>query len=158
MAVTRTRGPLNRDQSNAEIMRALLLCRNTDIAMRRHIRAETGMGDTDILAVDYLRDQHSQHQPVGPKQLASHLGLSSPSTTVLLDRLEKLGSVERMPHPTDRRALTIEARDIAPSATPSREAAEVRIQRLIEQLSVDDAAVVLTFLTSLVDAARPDAG
>jgi ribosomal protein L30/L7E len=103
MAVTRTRGPLNRDQSNAEIMRALLLCRNTDIAMRRHIRAETGMGDTDILAVDYLRDQHSQHQPVGPKQLASHLGLSSPSTTVLLDRLEKLGSVERMPtRPHDR--------------------------------------------------------
>lgn len=151
------RGTRSRDQSNAEIMRALLLCRNTDIAMRRHIRAETGMGDSDILAVDYLRDQRDQHQPVGPKQLATHLGLSSPSTTVLIDRLEKLGSVERVPHPTDRRALTLEARDMAPSATPSREAAEVRIQRLIEQLSVDDAAVVLQFLTSLVDVAQPDA-
>lgn len=151
------RGTLSRDQSNAEIMRALLLCRNTDIAMRRHIRAETGMGDTDILAVDYLRDQRSQQQPVGPKQLASHLGLSSPSTTMLIDRLEKLGSVERMPHPTDRRSLTLEARDMAPSATPSREAAEVRIQRLIEELSTDDATVVLRFLTALVDVAQPDA-
>jgi len=151
------RGTLSREQSNAEIMRALLLCRNTDIAMRRHIRAETGMGDTDILAVDYLRDQRGQQQPVGPKQLASHLGLSSPSTTVLIDRLEKLGSVERVPHPTDRRALTLEARDAAPSATPSREAAEVRIQQLIEELSTDDAAVVLRFLTTLVDVAQPDA-
>jgi DNA-binding MarR family transcriptional regulator len=138
-------------------MRALLLCRNSDIAIRRRVRAESGLGDTDILAVDFLHDQSNQDETVTPKQLASHLGLSSPSTTILIDRLEKVGSVERVPHPTDRRALVLKTAETDPVATLTRTATTRRIQHLIEGLSAEHASIVLRFLSDLADVAEPDA-
>jgi DNA-binding MarR family transcriptional regulator len=40
-------------------------------------------------------------------QLAKRLGISTASTTVLIDRLERSGHLARRPHPTDRRSLVV---------------------------------------------------
>ena len=48
--------------------------------------------------------------PKAPSDLAQALGLTRGSVTTLLDRLEDRGFVERIAHPTDRRALLVKLR------------------------------------------------
>lgn len=43
-----------------------------------------------------------------PKELARYTGLTTGSTTAMLDRLEKLGYIKRMPNPNDRRGVIVE--------------------------------------------------
>jgi DNA-binding MarR family transcriptional regulator len=42
-----------------------------------------------------------------PSELARHTGLTSGATTAMLDRLEKVGLIERQPNPGDRRGTLI---------------------------------------------------
>ncbi len=42
-----------------------------------------------------------------PSKLARHTGLTSGATTAMLDRLEKVGLIERRPNPDDRRGTLI---------------------------------------------------
>jgi DNA-binding MarR family transcriptional regulator len=42
-----------------------------------------------------------------PGQLGDRLALSSGAVTALIDRLENLGWVKRVPHPTDRRSVIV---------------------------------------------------
>ena len=44
---------------------------------------------------------------LAPKDLGAALGFTSASITILVDRLEAAGLVERKRHPTDRRALLL---------------------------------------------------
>lgn len=60
---------------------------------------------TDLTCIGYLYDSE---EALSPKQIISHLGLSSGSGTALLDRLEGAGFIRRVPHPTDRRSVLIE--------------------------------------------------
>lgn len=48
-------------------------------------------------------------RPVSMKELAAALDIDPPNATALVDDLESLGFVRRLPHPTDRRAKLIEA-------------------------------------------------
>lgn len=50
-----------------------------------------------------------------PSELARHTGLTSGATTAMLDRLEKVGFIERRPNPDDRRGTLI---------TPTKSGAE----------------------------------
>lgn len=60
---------------------------------------------TDLSCIGYLLDAN---EPLSPKQIINHLGLSSGSGTALLDRLEGQGFIKRIPHPSDRRSVLIE--------------------------------------------------
>jgi DNA-binding MarR family transcriptional regulator len=60
-----------------------------------------------MAALRYLVALKNQDRIATPKMLADHLGISTASTTKLLDRLAVAGHIERSPHPTDRRALMI---------------------------------------------------
>ncbi len=57
--------------------------------------------DMDCLRLLFLRGTAT------PSQLARHTGLTSGATTVMLDRLEKAGLIERHPNPDDRRGTII---------------------------------------------------
>ncbi len=61
----------------------------------------------DMRALHYLIAAKNQGVIATPGAIAEHLGISTASTTKLLDRLERAGHVTREPHPTDRRALAI---------------------------------------------------
>jgi DNA-binding MarR family transcriptional regulator len=84
---------------------------------------------------------------VSPKDLASHLSITSASTTVLVDRLSRSGHVERRPHPTDRRALVI-----APTIDSDDEVRATlgdmhrRMIEVAESLDAEEGAAVLRFL------------
>lgn len=49
-----------------------------------------------------------QHSPIRMKELAAKMGITTGTLTVNVDRLEKLGLVERIPHETDRRSILVD--------------------------------------------------
>lgn len=104
---------------------ALAALDDTTLAVRRLISASqdltvrtarrTEMNLSDMTAVMQL----SEHGPMGVADLARRLGVSSPATTVLVDRLERAGHVERVRDPLDGRRVRV-------SDTPAGRAAILR--------------------------------
>jgi DNA-binding MarR family transcriptional regulator len=91
------------------VLNALRRYRAAEQEMRRRTRFAMGMGETDLVAVRYLLGAQRTDRVVTAKELAQHLEISSASTTVLIDRLERSGHVRRERHPTDRRAVIVTA-------------------------------------------------
>lgn len=73
-------------------------------ASRRYMR----LGETDMRAIRYLVVAQNRGEVVTPGELATHLDISTASTTKLLHRLSAGGHVRRLPHPSDGRSLVIE--------------------------------------------------
>lgn len=137
---------------------------------RRVLEASRGymrLNETDMRALHFVITRENHGELVTPRELAEHLGITTASTTKLLDRLERGGHVRRAPHPSDRRALTIrvsaetraaamqsmgrsQASRIAAAAALSPEHREVVIAFL--QRSADDLAA------SIAAAGGPHAG
>lgn len=69
----------------------------------RVMAAELGVGANDATALQRLLT----HGPEGPVDLGRALGIGSAAATILADRLERAGHVERRPHPDDRRRLQL---------------------------------------------------
>ena len=128
--------------------------RRADAAFYQRIRSLTGMGDNELRLVQYVLRAHREGRAVKPTEIARHLGVSSASTTALLDRLERAGSLQRLSHPTDRRSILI-----APTAeVEGRLSATVeeygrRLAELAGELSDQERATVERFLAALTDAA-----
>ncbi|UOQ61444.1 MarR family transcriptional regulator [Leucobacter rhizosphaerae] len=74
------------------------------------------MNTSDLAALRLIIIREEQGRPVSPREIASHLRISTASTTKLVDRLADSGHVRRAPHPTDRRARVIELTDVARGA------------------------------------------
>jgi DNA-binding MarR family transcriptional regulator len=78
-----------------------------DELQRRQAR-QMGLNSTDMQALRLL----DLHGPLGPTELARRLDLRSASVTVLLDRLEAVGFIERIRDDHDRRRVTVRALDL----------------------------------------------
>jgi DNA-binding MarR family transcriptional regulator len=72
-----------------------------------------GLHDTDVRALIHLLDADRAGLPATPGWLGPRLGLTSPSTTALIDRLESAGHVVRQRSPADRRKVEIRVSDRA---------------------------------------------
>ena len=96
---------------------------DTTLAVRRLISAahdltirtahRTGMNVSDMTAVMQL----SEHGPMGVAELARRLGVSSPAVSVLVDRLERAGHVQRVRDTVDRRRVRITDTPLGRAAT-----------------------------------------
>lgn len=69
--------------------------------------AAIGLGTTESQAVSYLA-VNGDH---GQSQLARELQLTSSASTALVDRLERQGVAQRLPHPRDRRRTIVRLTD-----------------------------------------------
>ena len=114
------------------------------------------MHRTDLDAVTHLADAA---EPLSMRELADRLSLSPGAVTAVVDRLERLDHVVRVPDPADRRRTTVElthgAREIG-----GRFFADLAT-RLLEVLEpYDDAelAVIERFLDAVPDALAPAPG
>lgn len=135
------------------VLNALRDYRASEAAMRRRTRAAMSMGETDLLALRYLLEAHSQGRELSPKDLAGKLGITSASMTTLVDRLVRSGHVSREPHPTDRRALLL--RPTPGSDEEVRKTLGKMHERMIEvaaALSPEQAETVVDFLTCMAEA------
>ncbi|MGR0220762.1 MarR family winged helix-turn-helix transcriptional regulator [Agromyces sp. ZXT2-6] len=143
----------DRTRRGVAVLNALRDYRAAEAAMRRRTRSAMRMGETDLLAIRFLLKREGEGRTVSPKDLAAHLGISSASTTVLIDRLVRSGHVERRPHPTDRRALVI-----APTISSDDEVRATlgdmhrRMIQVAEGLDAAEAGTVLYFLENMRDA------
>ncbi|NDU73791.1 MarR family transcriptional regulator [Actinomadura sp. DSM 109109] len=72
--------------------------------------------------------------PMPMRELARRVSCEPSNATFIVDRLERLGLVERRPHPTDRRAKVL---TLTPQGTETRE-------RLMERLSEGSPVARLT--------------
>lgn len=108
-----------------------------------------GLAPNDVWALEHL----FADGPLGPAELARRLGMTTASATVLLDRLEAAGHVERRPHPSDRRRLIV-----APTARASDEAYRAIAPFLEEldaaeaDLSADEREVIARYLDRVTSA------
>ncbi|WP_082914410.1 MarR family winged helix-turn-helix transcriptional regulator [Microbacterium sp. H83] len=118
------------------------------LASRRYMR----LNETDMRALHYLIVCANRGATATPGGIATHLGISTASTTKLLDRLEKGGHIRRAPHPTDRRALAItitpETRHAAMETVGKQQAKRFYSAA---RLTPDEREVVIRFLTDMAE-------
>lgn len=81
--------------------------RRANAAMRKRMADGMGMNKTDMQALQAVIAAQRHGAPLHPRELADELDISTASTTKLLDRLERSGHLTRVPHPADRRSVTI---------------------------------------------------
>lgn len=108
------------------------------------------LNETDMRALRFLIAARSQGEIATPGALSEYLGISSASTTKLLDRLERGDHITRSPHPTDRRALAITVTDETRAvARESVGRLHARRFAVAAALAPEEREVVIRFLDAL---------
>lgn len=137
----------------AELMAALARLRAAERQLSEASRKHMKMKGSDMRTLHFLIAEANHQNVATPSGISRHLGISSASTTKLLDRLEKSGHITRQPHPKDRRALAIaitaDARKAAMEATARRNAQRVHAA---VRLSRAERRVVIAFLNDMTEA------
>ncbi|NNC13979.1 MarR family transcriptional regulator [Planctomonas sp. JC2975] len=122
-------------------------------------RSDMKLNETDMKALRFLVAAKNQGTIVTPKLLSDHLGISTASTTKLLDRLAAAGHIERAPHPTDRRALVITiTRRTHERVRDSVGRTHAQRWEVAASLTPEEREVVIGFLQRLAATARPTTG
>jgi DNA-binding MarR family transcriptional regulator len=106
--------------SAVRILHALRRFRVADRDMRRRMSEGMDMNATDVDALRFVIARQGAGEAVTPRALATHLGISTASTTKLLDRLGRSGHLRRQPHPRDRRSVVVVATDHAHAEVRAR--------------------------------------
>lgn len=132
------------------VMEALRGWHDAERRMSEASRRYMKLNATDMRALRFLIAARNQGEIVTPGALTDYLGISSASTTKLLDRLERGDHVVRAPHPSDRRALAISVTDatrIVARESVGRQHA--RRFAAAAALTPDEREVVIRFLDAL---------
>jgi DNA-binding MarR family transcriptional regulator len=140
--------PLQPDDLDAlshRLRRVLRASHEADLALAR--RMELGLND--VAALDLL----ALEGPQGAAQIARRLGMRPASATVLVDRLEAAGHVERTRDDADRRRVTVAPtmqayRDALAAMAPLLQALEAAVA----DLDAAERAVVDRYLTRVAEA------
>ena len=133
------------NDSVVQILHALRQFRRSDQEMRRRMSADMDMNETDMQALQIVIAAEKSQRLVTPRDLSTALGISTASTTKLLDRLTASGHLERHPHPSDRRALVITATDHAHNEVRER------LERMHAAMREVAASVPATSRTAVAD-------
>jgi DNA-binding MarR family transcriptional regulator len=119
--------------------------------MSRSLSRSLGLHDTQLRAVDHVL----RAGRMSPGELSHRLGISTGSTTSLIDGLEERGQLRRLPHPSDRRRIVLEATDRA--RREGRQAFRPlgdRLARLVDSCSPEELTVIECFLRRLHEEIR----
>lgn len=138
------------------VMEALHRWREADRALSEASRRYMRLNDSDMRAIRMIIHAQKQGQVVTPKDIAREVGISSASTTKLIDRLVAGGHLIRVPHSDDQRTICIE---VTPqTAQTARETIGRQHSRRFDAAAAMSAAereAVVRFLTALAEADRP---
>ncbi|MGO2520367.1 MAG: MarR family winged helix-turn-helix transcriptional regulator [Microbacterium sp.] len=132
------------------VMQALGALRDAEEKLSEASLRYMKLNTTDMRALHFLIACHNSGVVATPGAMSVHLGISTASTTKLLDRLERAAHITRSPHPSDRRALAI-----AITADTRRSAIETvgrqHARRFISaaKLSAEEREVVRRFLVDM---------
>ena len=96
--------------SRPGVVRAMESVRTLSDALDRMnsgMKGDMDMNASDLATLRMLIIREQRGEAVSPHDVASHLRISTASTTKLLDRLAASGHLERRPHPSDGRARVV---------------------------------------------------
>jgi len=116
------------------------------------------LNDSDMRAIRMIMRAQKQGQIVTPKDVAREVGISSASTTKLVDRLVAGGHLIRMPHPSDRRTICLEVTERT-SASAHNTIGRQHARRFAVAASMDhdERDAVIRFLSALAESDAPQA-
>jgi DNA-binding MarR family transcriptional regulator len=145
------------EERAVEVLNALRRYRAAESAMRKRTRDSMGMGDTDLAALRFLVRASRRGEDVNAKDLATHLGITSASTSVLIARLVGSGHLQRNPHPTDRRGVLLTVTtDSHVEVRSTLSAMHKRMITTAEAMTADEQAAVASFLDAMSEALSLD--
>jgi DNA-binding MarR family transcriptional regulator len=134
------------------VLEALQVYRAAEAAMRRRTGAAMGIGENDLLALRLVLDNTAAGRTTAAKDISAYLGVSSASTSLLIDRLVRGGFLERRPSRTDKRSTELVPTPAALGDTgPLLAASQEQIAAATEALSPDEAETVTKFLLKMRD-------
>jgi DNA-binding MarR family transcriptional regulator len=102
-----------------QLMRQFVEANSRTEGLRAQLNLGAGSGRVRVLFL--LREQ-----PMTLAQLADAHGVDRPYATIIVDKLEQLGFVERQPHPSDRRSKVV-------SLTPAGRAAADTAEHILSE-------------------------
>lgn len=157
------KGTPPRAATGVDVLNALRAYRDVESGLRRSLSQRLSINETDLGALRYLLAVWQREQGTSPKELARALGISSASTTLVIDRLEKAGLIRRRRHPVDRRAVILEPGEKATEEFRSAFDIEKRgVLAAADGFTSEEAETITRFLRSMEQAiaeavGRPDA-
>lgn len=126
--------------------------RRANANMRKRMADGMGMNKTDMQALQVVIAAQRAGEPVHPRELAHELSISTASTTKLLDRLEKSGHLFRVPHPADRRSVTVAATDFAHREVKDRlSSMHQDMEDIILEFAPEEQKAISQFLHAMAD-------
>ncbi len=103
-------GPVSTSGKRASVtesLRALQTLSDALDRMHSGMKGDMDMNASDLATLRMLTIREHRGQMVSPHDVATHLRISTASTTKLIDRLVASGHLERRPHPSDGRARVV---------------------------------------------------
>ena len=141
------------DARSTSVMEAMRSYRAAEVAMRRRTQQAMEMGENELLVLRFLARARLRGSVVTPVTLSRYLGITSASTTALLDRLEKSGHLTRSPNPDDRRSVLVTSSEKSDAEIRhTLSAMHDRMMGIVRGMSEDDRATVIGFLAAMRDA------
>jgi DNA-binding MarR family transcriptional regulator len=123
--------------------------------MRAALASQGGISPADLDALEHLEADG----PLTQRQLGERLSLTSGAVTMLVDRLERTGWVQRRPHPTDRRYVLVELSAAADARTPpALTDYHAMVRAIARAVPARDRAAIHAFLTAAAEAAATATG
>jgi DNA-binding MarR family transcriptional regulator len=144
------------DHSVLRVLQAVRAFGDAMDRMHGDMKGDMQMNATDLAALRMLIMREQRGESVSPHDVATHLRISTASTSKLLDRLTASGHVERRPHPHDRRARVIVLTEVSRRAFYHHFGERLGAMREIaDSYSDDELDVIGRFLERIGHAVDP---
>lgn len=116
------------------------------------------LNETDMRAIRMIMRAQQRGEIATPKDIARETGISSASTTKLIDRLVAGGHLIRDEHPTDRRTASIRVTESTRrTARDTIGRQHTRRFAVAAAMTPSEREAVIAFLAALAEADHPDA-
>ncbi len=138
----------SKEDLEQQVMRAARESNISSVLFRNATRRKLGLNITDSECLGYL----SIKGVATPTELANYTGLTTGSTTTMLDRLEKAGFIRRKPNPNDKRGVLVEIDEKwTQTAGPLVAGVQAAQAALIASYTAAELATIADFLTRFAD-------
>lgn len=145
-----------RDPAVRDVLQAVRALSDALDRMHSGMKADMDMNATDLAALRMLIVREQRGEAVSPHDVATHLRISTASTTKLLDRLSASGHLERRPHPHDRRARVVVLTEASRQQFFRQLGGHLGAMRAVaERYDDDELALVARFVGELAEAVDP---
>jgi DNA-binding MarR family transcriptional regulator len=120
-----------------------------NVLFRNAIARKLGLSVADNECMSFLTIKGGVATPT---EIARYTGLTTGSTTAMLDRLEKAGFIARKPNPNDRRGVLVTvSHNWQDKAMPLVQDIQAAHRELIEAYSEAELKTIVSFLTGFTE-------